>query len=179
MSLIFIQNMNAKHLVYAIYIKDLCTYVLVILGVLIFKEFLFAPVLVNGDSMYSTLHENDVMILNKLSKKDINRFDIVVIKYKEKYLIKRVIGLPGDIIYIDNNKLYINGKEVDEPFLGDDVKTGNFLLQFPVPEDSYFVMGDNREVSLDSRSLGCFSIDKIEGKANLTIFPLNRLGVKE
>ncbi len=170
--------MNRK---YYLYIKDLCTYLMVIFGVFLFKEYLFAPVIVNGDSMDNTLLENDIMILDKVSKNDrnIHRFDIVVIKYQDRYLIKRVIALPGELLYVEDNVLYVNGEEVKQPFLDKKIKTEDFTLQFRVPDKCYFVMGDNRGVSLDSRSLGCFSIDKIEGKANLTILPINRIGMKK
>ena len=86
------------------------------------------------------------------------------------------------IKYVDN-KLYINGEYIKEPFLNDDVYTTNFSLDDfklkKIPENCYFVMGDNREVSLDSRTFGCFSKDKILGSANLVLFPFTKLGYKK
>ncbi len=163
------------------FMKEYGPYILVIIGVLLFKQFLFAPVQVNGDSMYDTLHTNDIMILDKISKRTskFKRFDIVVISYKNKYLIKRIIGLPGEEVEYKDNKLYINGEFVEEKFLNEETETKDFKLEGKVPDNFYFVMGDNRSVSLDSRSVGCFSIDKLEGRANLTIFPFSRFGNKE
>ena len=164
-----------------IFIKEYSSYVLCIVGVLFFKDFFFAPVLVDGDSMYSTLHSSDVMILNKISKRidGFKRFDIVVVEENNKYLIKRIIGLPGETVEYIDNKLYIDGKYVEEKFLKDDVITNDYKLEFKIPENFYFVMGDNRPVSFDSRRMGCFSIDRIKGKANLTVFPFSRFGNKE
>jgi signal peptidase I len=165
----------------AYFIKEFSSYIICIVAVLFFKDFFYAPVLVDGDSMYSTLHTNDVMILSKISKRldGLKRFDIVVVEENNKYLIKRIIALPGETLEYKDNKLYINGEYVEEPFLKDDVKTNNYKLEFKVPEDFYFVMGDNRPVSFDSRRMGCFSINRIKGKANLTIFPFSRFGNKE
>ena len=110
---------------------------------------------------------------------EVKRFDIVVVKYDGKYLIKRVIALPGETLEYKDSKLYINGEEIEETFLEADVKTDNFKLSGKVPENYYFVVGDNREVSLDSRYLGAFSRSKIIGKTTLTIFPFNRVGYKD
>jgi signal peptidase I len=91
-------------------IKEIISYVLIIGGVLLIKAFVMSPIIVNGDSMNKTLKDNDIMILNKWSYHfdEVDRFDIVVVKDEDGYLIKRVIGLPGDIIYYMNNNLYIN-----------------------------------------------------------------------
>ena len=119
----------------------------------------------------------------KYNKNDIKRFDIVVVKMDKELLIKRVIGLPNEEIKYVDNKLYINGEYIKEPFLNDDVYTTNFSLDDfklkKIPENCYFVMGDNREVSLDSRTFGCFSKDKILGSANLVLFPFTKLGYKK
>ena len=91
-------------------LKEIRVYLLIIVVVLLVKMFLVAPIRVNGESMMGTLHDKDIMILDKISYRfsPIKRFDIVVVKYKNDYLIKRVIGLPGEHIEYKNNKLYVN-----------------------------------------------------------------------
>ncbi len=176
------------------YIKEYGPYILIIVVVLLLKTYVITPIIVSGDSMYSTLHDGDIMILNKLyDEKDIKRYDIVVVKYKEvnssgktsnKDIIKRIIGMPGDKVECIDNVLYINGEKVEEDYLDKDTITENFSLNDlydtdTVPEGMYFVLGDNREVSLDSRRIGFIDIDDIEGKASFTLFPFNRFGKKE
>ena len=131
--------------------------------------------------MYPTLDDKDIMILNKIGYEvdGLERLDIVVVKYHDKYLIKRVIGLPGDSIKYKDNKLYINDEYVEEPFLNDDVATWDFEMVGTVPEDSYFVMGDNRVVSMDSRDLGTFKKSRIIGKTNFTVYPFSNFGTKK
>ena len=91
--------------------------------------------------------------------------------------IKRVIGLPGDIILIQDGKVYINDEELDEPYLADGVQTvaSNFY-SLQVPEGTIFVMGDNRTGSKDSREFGCIPIDKIQGKVKFRMWPLDQFG---
>ena len=167
------------------YIKEYVPYLIVILVILLIKKFVVTPVIVSGDSMYSTLHDKDVMILNRLYKpKDIKRYDIIVIRYNKKNIIKRVIGLPGDTIECVDNQLYVNGKVIKEEYLDKGTITNDFSLQDlfdvdTVPEGKFFVLGDNREVSLDSRSIGFIEPKDIEGQATFTIFPFNRLGAKK
>lgn len=145
--------------------------------------YVISPIRVNGTSMDPTLENGDIMILNKIGYRitKIKRFDIVVIKYKDELLIKRVIGLPGEKIKYVNNTLYVNGKKLDEEF--DKTYTYNFSLKeigsTTVPDDSYFVLGDNREVSKDSRSIGFIDREDIIGKSSLTLFPFNRFGTKK
>ena len=166
-------------------IKEISIYLLIIVMVILIRTFLITPVRVNGSSMDPTLRNGEIMILNKVkyNNNDIKRFDIVVIKMDKELLIKRVIGLPNEEIKYVDNKLYINGEYIKESFLNDDVYTTNFSLDDfklkKIPENCYFVMGDNREVSLDSRTFGCFSKDKILGSANLVLFPFTKLGYKK
>ena len=116
--------------------------------------------------------------LNRLSYKfgSINRFDIVVVDKGDSYIIKRVIGLPGENIRYEDNKLYVNDELIEEPFLEIGKNTDDF--EASLPDDCYFLMGDNRQVSLDSRALGCFDISKIRGKTSFSFFPFNRFGFK-
>ena len=99
-------------------VKEILSYVVVIIIALLIKEFVFTLIIVNGNSMNDTLKDNDIMILNKFSYhfNEIERFDIVVAKDSDGYLIKRVIGLPGDIISYKDDILYINGKKVEDKY---------------------------------------------------------------
>lgn len=161
-------------------IKPFLPYIIIIVVVLFVKAFIVTPIKVNGESMYPTLEEGDIMILNKTAYyfNKPKRFDIVVVNMPNEYLIKRVIGLPGEHIEYINNTLYVNGKKVQENFKHG--KTEDFNIEKlgsnTVPEDSYLVMGDNRESSLDSRELGFMKIDQLLGRTSLIILPFNRMG---
>ena len=152
-------------------------YLIIIVVVLLVKEFIVAPIKVNGASMDDTLNNNDIMLLDKISYRnsEIKRFDIVVIKNDGEYIIKRIIGLPGEKVEYKEDKLFINGKEIEEPF------EHSYTEDFDafVAEDNYFVLGDNRVVSMDSREFGAFSKEQIIGKTNLVIFPFDRFGNKK
>ena len=168
------------------FIKEIIPYVIIVLVVLFVKNYIIAPVQVNGDSMYSTLHNGDIMILNRLEYKrnGVDRFDIVVINTGKTHIIKRVIGLPGDKIEVNDNVLYINDEKVEEKYLDEGTITSDFSLKKlfkidKIPKDYYFVLGDNRDESMDSRIIGLISADDIEGIASFTIFPFNRFGSKE
>ena len=159
------------------FLKEYVPYVLVIILVILIKRFVVTPIRVVGDSMYGTLHDGDIMILNIIGYRfsDIERFDIVVVDKGREPLIKRVIGLPGEEIEYKDNQLYVNGKKVKENY-GSDV-TEDFTIK--IPKGSYFVMGDNRTNSMDSRYYGPFQKKDILGKTKLTIFPFGRFGNKE
>ena len=160
-------------------IKEIIEFIIVIVIVLLVKQFIVTPIRVNQSSMNNTLYDKDIMILDKISYRfsPIKRFDIVVVKTDDEYLIKRVIGLPGEIIKYENNKLYVDGKLVEENFLHKD--TSDYELTNQIPENNYFVVGDNRPDSLDSRVIGFISREKIIGKTKLVIFPFNHFGVKK
>ena len=160
-------------------IKDILSYVIVIIVVLLIKQFIVTPIRVNQSSMNNTLYDKDIMILDKISYrfKSINRFDIVVIKKDNEYLIKRVVGLPGESIEYKDNKLYINDKLVEENFLHKE--TDDYKLEKVIPNNYYFVVGDNRINSLDSRVIGLIKRDEILGKTNLVIFPFKHFGIKK
>lgn len=160
-------------------VKEILGYIIVIIIVLLIKQFIVTPIRVNGDSMNDTLYDKDIMILDKISYifKNIKRFDIVVIKRNGEYLIKRVIGLPGEIVEYKDNKLYINGEIVEENFNHKD--TDNFKIEEEIPKNYYFVVGDNRGDSLDSRIIGFIKEDEILGKTSLVLFPFKRIGIKD
>lgn len=165
------------------FVKEIYPYVLIIIGVLFIKAFVVTPIRVNGSSMYPTLHEKDIMLLDKMSYRfsSIKRYDIVVVETEENYLIKRVIGLPGEHIEYIDNQLYIDGKRTKEKI--SNLKTTDFdsdtFGKGPIPDDYYLVLGDNRENSTDSRVIGFVSKKQILGKTSFTIFPFDRFGKRE
>ncbi len=162
-------------------IKEILSYVFIILLVIVIRVFIFDPVRVDGPSMNNTLEDGQVLILNKFiyRKEDIKRYDIVVIKRDNgEKIIKRVIGLPNETIEIKDNKVYANGKLLDSSFtssISEDFGISEVGFE-KVPGDSYFVLGDNREISLDSRVLGPIKKEKILGKASIRIWPINKIG---
>lgn len=144
------------------------------------------PTLVRGDSMYSTLEEGDYLIINRMSYKfkEPQHGDIIVFESdlqqedgKSKDLVKRVIGVEGDRVEIKNSKVYVNGKELDEPYIHDENTDGD--IDTVVPKDCVFVLGDNREISLDSRydSVGFINESDILGKVFVRLYPFNKVGL--
>ncbi len=162
--------------------KDLIIYGSIILAIILIRTFIITPVRVNGTSMDSTLKDGEIMILNKITYNfnDIKRFDIVVVKTEGDKIIKRVIGLPGETLKYENSTLYINGQEVEEPFINEKTEDFNIsdLGYSKIPSDCYFVMGDNRDNSSDSRIIGCVKKSQIEGKTSLTVFPFKNAGLR-
>ncbi len=157
------------------FFKSLLPYVLILVAVILIRTFIVTPIKVNGKSMYPTLNGNEIMILNKINIKfkDINRFDIVVLKGTDGYLIKRVIGLPGESITCKDDNIYINGKKLKDKY--GKGSTGDIEL-ITIPKDSYYVMGDNRDNSMDSRYIGPINKKEIEGITNFALYPFNKIG---
>lgn len=155
--------------------KDTISYIVILIIVLLIKFYVVTPIKVNGNSMYSTLKDKEIMILNEIyyRVKDIKRFDIIVLKHDNDKLIKRVIGLPGESIKYVDEKLYINDEEVEENFFHRYTKDFD-LSQFNVdkiPAGCYFVLGDNRTDSLDSRTFGFVKEEDILGRAKVVVYP--------
>ena len=157
------------------YIKELLPYIIIILVVVLIRTFIITPVRVNGKSMDPTLENNEIVLLKKYDK-SFERFDIVVFDYGDSHLIKRIVGLPGETLYYYNNELYINDEKIAEDFLPKDTETYDFVWDKEIPEGYYFVMGDNRTNSTDSRMIGLVSKSEIRGTTDFVLFPFNRFG---
>ena len=164
------------------FVKELIPYIIIILVVVLIRTYLVTPVVVSGSSMSPTLDSGEVLLLNKLKYRisEINRFDIVVVSVDKKVIkninllendtkiIKRVIGLPSEYVEYKNNTLYIDGKEVvnDYNFNTEDFSLEEICNCKKIPEDKYLVLGDNREISSDSRVIGLIDKDDIQGKTS-------------
>jgi len=161
------------------FFKDAFKYIIVVAIVLLLFIFVVGIQQIVGPSMKPTLNQGDIVIVNKLIYRisDIQRNDIVILSQNEKYMVKRVVGLPGEMIEYKNNYIIVNGVTYKENFIKD-VNTNDFSLKDlgydTIPKDMYLVLGDNREDSLDSRSYGLVSKDDIVGKAWLRIYPFNQ-----
>ena len=140
---------------------------------------------VSGHSMEATLHDGDNLIVDKLSYhfREPKRFEIIVFPYRHKentYYIKRIIGLPGETVQVKDGYVYINGEKLDENY-GLEVMEDAGIAAEPIElgEDEYFVLGDNRNHSSDSRdpSVGILHRDELIGRAWVRIWPLDSIGV--
>lgn len=147
------------------------------------------PTLVMEYSMYPTIQQYDYLIINKVAYKigEPEFGDIIVFKSdllrengKKKQLIKRVIGIPGDIIEINGGAVYRNGEALEEPYVNGGI-TSNILEPVTIKEGDLFVMGDNRPNSIDSRSekVGMVPIETVVGKAIIRLYPFNKIGFVE
>ncbi len=149
---------------------------------IILRTFVFQAFFIPSESMETTLFENDRILVNKVSYRlhDVNRGDVVVFRRPDdqpgdiRDLIKRVIGLPGEAVEGRDSTIYINGQLLVEPYL-DGNRFGDFG-PITVPEGELFMMGDNRDQSLDSRRFGAIDEDRIIGRAFFLFWPFDRLG---
>ncbi len=160
--------------------KDTAKIAILIIIILLLIQYVFSITKVVGSSMYPNLKDEEILILNKLKYRisEVKRGDIISLKYADtKYLIKRVIGLPGDTIKIKNNKVYINEEILNEGYISSELVYDDFSLESlnysKIPENMYFVLGDNRENSLDSREIGLVPKEDIIGKISIRFWPLN------
>ena len=161
------------------FLKELIPYLIIVVVVVLIRTFLVTPVFVVGDSMVPTLKDKQVLLLDKFKYRfsDIDRFDIVVIKVGKKEIIKRVIGLPGEYVEYKDSKLYINGKVLENDFDFDtiDFTMSEICTEEKIPYNKYFVLGDNRLVSSDSRIIGLIDKKDILGKAGFSIWPIKTI----
>jgi len=144
--------------------------------------FLYQPVRVEGTSMQPELRDQDRLFIDKFFFKfeKIDRGDIVVFHYPrdpEKSYIKRVIALPGDSIYIDHGRVWVNNQPLDEPYVPRRYRDTRSMAEMIVPPDEYFVMGDHRSISSDSRDFGPVDRDLIYGKADFIYWPASNMGI--
>lgn len=157
------------------------------------NQFVAVAYKVEGESMYPTLHDGDLLYVSKAKHlfDEIDRFDVIVFhKDGNTDYVKRVIGLPGDKIRYENDVLYVNDEPVEEAFLEgvlsdwklgipftEDFDMGELTGSVEVPEGTYFVLGDNRENSLDSRVIGFVNDESIVGVAEFSYLPITRIGL--
>ena len=158
-------------------IKEISSYVIIVIVVLLIKSFIFTLVRVNGSSMDKTLHEGNILILNLLDKSFAREEIVVADKSVEgSLIIKRIIGLPGERISCKDGIIYINDKEYKDPYA---YGTTSDFKEITLKDDEYFLLGDNRIVSLDSRYFGPVSQKALMGSAKIIIFPFNKIGKVE
>jgi signal peptidase I len=146
--------------------------------------FLYQPVRVEGTSMLPRLEDHDRLFINKFVYRisSIHRGDVVVFHYPrdpEKSYIKRVIALPGDRIFIERGRVFVNGRLLHEPYVPEEYRDTRSMAETVVPEDAYFMMGDHRSISSDSREFGPVDRDLIYGKAVFVYWPTRDAGMVE
>lgn len=167
-------------------IREILIYIAIIaICVFVIPRYVAQRTIVSGSSMENTLFNADNLLVEKVSYHIVapDRFDVVVFypygRDNEEYFVKRVIGLPGETIQIKGNNIYINGEKIEENY-GKDPITYQGIASEPIKlgDDEFFLMGDNRKVSFDSRyeEVGPVHKDLIEGKAVLRIWPLSDFG---
>lgn len=174
------------------YLKWIRTVLLALLLAFVFRSYLFASYVVDGESMEPTLYDGNLLMVNKAvyDWSEIDRQQVIVFHANEEEdYVKRVIGIPGDEIEFKNDQLYVNGVLLEESYL-DDLRpndglpfTEDFTLEeatgsATVPEGHLFVMGDNRRDSLDSRYFGFVSEDTVVGKVDIRYWPFSQAGIQ-
>lgn len=166
------------------------TFIVCFIAVFLITTFVVKPVQVDGDSMYPTLIDKEIGVVNIFRAKfsGIHRFDVVVVQNdttKDPW-VKRVIGMPNDTIEAKNDVVYINGEAIDEPYLNTSYvqsirnqgkKFTNDFGPITLKENEYFLMGDNRIVSYDSRKVGAFHREDIIGKDAYIVYPFSQMKV--
>ena len=154
-----------------------------IAGVTVFviRYFLAQPFLVSGASMAANFNSGDYLVVDEITYRfdGPKRGDVIVFRYPNDpgtFYIKRIVGLPGEKIKVEDGSVYVDGKKIEEPYLGEEVKTlGD--ADIVLGESKYFVLGDNRYHSFDSRSWGLLDKKHIVGLARLRLFPFNAIGI--
>lgn len=152
------------------FLKDSLGYILFFIATLVVVIYIVSIGQIIGPSMEPNYHEGNIILVDKLRYRlvKIQRFDVITFRHNERFYTKRVIGIPGEIIKYNDNQLYINNKLVKEPFKREGI-TQDFITS-KIPEDTYYVIGDHRTNSEDSRYFG--PIDKlgITGKVEMIIW---------
>jgi signal peptidase I len=161
------------------WMRDLVISVVVSAFIIIF---LYQPVRVEGTSMLPVLEDQDRLFINKMAYRvgEIHRGDVVVFQYPrdhEKSYIKRVIALPGDDLRIDHGQVYVNGRPISEAYVPKRFADDRSQPEMVIPGHEYFVMGDHRSISSDSRDFGPVERELIYGKAAFVYWPMDQAGV--
>ena len=161
------------------WVRDLVVSVVISAFIIIF---LYQPVRVEGTSMLPMLEDQDRLFINKIAYRvgDIHRGDVVVFEYPRdhtKSYIKRVIALPGDRLRIADGQVYVNGVLLKEPYVPNRFADDRSQPEQVLPSHEYFVMGDHRSISSDSREFGPVDRDLIYGKAVFVYWPMEQVGV--
>ena len=154
-------------------IKEILPYVLIIIAVILIRTFIITPVRVDGASMDQTLEDGQILLLYKLSNIDYG--DIIVLDEEKEgeIIIKRIIGMPGDTVSINDNTVYVNGEELEEDYAYGETSD---YEEITLGDDEYFILGDNRPISKDSRYFGPVKEDEIIGKIIFRLWPFNKFG---
>jgi len=165
-------------------VKELTRDVVIAIAIAFAIGIFIRPTLVQETSMEPNIYPNDYLIMSKQSYTfgEMHRGDVIIFKsdletenHHKKLLIKRVIGLPGDVITITGGNVWINGSRVKENYIAEGGTPGD-IYNLVVPKGKLFVMGDHRVVSIDSRKLGCINQDRVKGKAVFRLYPFNKIG---
>ena len=158
-------------------LKSWAPYLAIILLVVFLRTFIITPVRVDGKSMNPTLENGQILLLEKINS-NYKRFDIVVINYEEngqtEKLIKRIIGLPGETVEIKDNKIYIDEVEINDDYAYGETSD---YEKITLDDDEYFILGDNRLISKDSRYFGPVKKDDLMGEAVFRLWPFSSFGL--
>ncbi len=153
-------------------LKEIIPYVVIILIVVLIRIFIATPISVDGPSMNDTLHDKELLILKKFDK-TYERNEVLIFKRGNNRLIKRLLALPGEKIKCVSGIIYVNNEEIDDSHAkGKNADFSEVILA----DDEYFVVGDNRENSYDSRFFGPIKKDSILGTSDFRLFPFNKFG---
>lgn len=166
------------------YVIEFVIYIaLILLCVFWVPEHVIQRTVVKGESMENTLHEGESLLVNKLSFYEPSRYDIIVFyppgEDEDEYFVKRIYGLPGETVQITGNDIFINGEKIDDGYAKNPMDDSGIAEEpLTLADDEYFVLGDNRQVSLDSRDpdVGPVNREHIKGHVVLRIWPLSAFG---
>lgn len=164
---------------FSLWLRDL---LIAIAASFVIITFVYQPVRVEGTSMQPELRDQDRLFINKFAYhfESISRGDVVVFHYPRdpsKSYIKRVIALPGDTLRIDDGQVYVNGKRISEPYVPEQYRDDRSMAKILISPNDYFVMGDHRSISSDSRDFGPVPRGLIYGKAAFVYWPADNAGV--
>ena len=154
-------------------IKEILPYVLIIIAVILIRTFIITPVRVDGASMDQTLKDGEILLLYKLSNVDYGDILVLDEEKEDEIIIKRIIAMPGDTVSIKNHTVYVNDEELKEDYAYGETSD---YEEITLGDDEYFVLGDNRPISKDSRYFGPVKEDEIIGKVIFRLWPFNKFG---